>query len=192
MQSEARSGPPAEAQVAEQPRPGVSEWKSGEAPAFPRNRADRGQEGVREVAGRTRKEVWLGVEDVMRVRPGKPHYRRPGPGPQRPGGPGRLSASLRAAPGFHSDRGAGRRGGCRYPASPSAARVALSGRRSRAWTGPGAGGARSARERAGAPGAPRTAARGPRVSAALSSPGRVSAPHGRALPGLLLPQKSHL
>lgn len=30
---------------------------------------------------------------------------------------------------------------------------------------------------------------GPRVSAALPSPGRVSAPHGQALSGLLLPSK---
>lgn len=99
----------------------------------------------------------------MRVRPGKPHYRRPGPGPQRQGGPGApLCVTFRAAPGFHSDRGAGRRGGCgRTRPPPSAARVAFSGRRSRAWTGPGAGGARSARERPEHLRAPRTA--GPRA-----------------------------
>lgn len=155
--------------------------KSGEAPAFPRNRADRGGAGEgEEVAGRTRKGGLAGGGgDVMRVRPGKPHYRRPGPGPQRPGGPeGASLCHLSGCAWFpYGDRGArAQRRLRRDPASSQrrAGRVlqppepGVDG----AW---GRQGARSARERPEHLRAPRTAGEGPRVSAALSLRG--GSPH---------------
>lgn len=146
----------------------------------------------RRPGGRRREGLVGGGGDVLRVRPGKPHHRRPGLAPQRPGGPGApRCVTFRAAPGFHSDRGAGRRGGCgRTRPPPRAARVALlrppEPGVDRAW------GRRGALSR-GAAGAPARSEdrppEGPRVSAALSSPGRVSTPHGQALSGLLLSLK---
>lgn len=176
------------------PAPGVSEWKSGEA-GISTEPSDRGGagEGVREVAGRTRKGGsgwgWRGREEgAAREAPLPQTW----PGPAEAGRAGAPLCVTRAAPGFRArPRSRAQSEAAAGPGLLPAPRVAVLRPPEPAWTGPPGpagcarhGNGRSTCARRGPP------ARGPAwVSAALSSPGRVSAPHGRALSGLLLPSK---